>query len=332
MMGKKALTLVVPHYKEPWETGKPLFDSIALQHGIDFDDFKVMIVNDGDEVVLDKALFEPYRFEVEYVIKPWGGLSDTRNYGIENCGTDYLMYCDFDDMFLSNYGLHLALGAIQEGFDICIGSFVEEQPVDGGWRIFRRDKSHVFCHAKIYRAQFLLDKNLRFDTGLWFSEDSVFNNLAIHEAERDGKVKYIETPFYLWAWNAGSTVRKDRETMVLRNYDQVMGMRTKTIEGLKERGFDEDYKGAICRAMADAYCDFNQPVFTKACHEKLVEKAEREFKKFYKKYISVFMSCDSEQIGKALMEARVLAYDSGLRVEKIDYKGWLKHIRNDVKL
>ena len=37
MMGKKALTLVVPHYKEPWETGKPLFDSIALQHGIDFE-------------------------------------------------------------------------------------------------------------------------------------------------------------------------------------------------------------------------------------------------------------------------------------------------------
>ena len=105
----------------------------------------------------------------------------------------------------------------------------------------------------------------------------MFNNLAIHEAERDGKVKYIETPFYLWAWNEGSTVRKDRDTMVLRNYDQVMGMRTKTIEGLKKRGFDDDYKSTICRAIADAYCDFNQPIFTKAGHEKLVEKAEKEF-------------------------------------------------------
>ena len=40
----------------------------------------------------------------------------------------------------------------------------------------------------------------------------------------------------------------------------------------------------------------------------------------------------ADQIGKALMEARVLAYDHGMRVEKTDYKTWLKHIRNDVKL
>lgn len=329
----KKLTLVVPHYHEPWETVKVLFDSIELQHGIDFDDFKVLVVNDGDDVILDMDLFKPYKFTVDYAVKPHGGLSDTRNFGIEHCDTEYLMYCDSDDMFLSNYGLHLVLGAIQEGFDICIGAFVEEQPVEGGgWRIFRRDKSKVFCHAKVYRKQFLMDKNLRFETSLWFSEDSVFNNLAIHEAERSGKVKYIETPFYLWAWNAGSTVRKDRETIVLRNYDQVMGMRTKTCEGFQARGFDDEFKGAVCRAIADAYCDFNQPVFTKAGHEKLVEKAEKEFKKFYRKYSSVFMSCDSDQIGKALMEARVLAYDNGLRVEKIDFKGWLKHIKNDVKI
>lgn len=327
------LTLVVPHYHEPWEMCKFLFDSIELQHGIDFNDFKVMVVNDGDDVVLDKSHFENYKYEVEYVVKPHTGLSETRNYGIEHGDTEYLMFCDSDDGFLSNYGLHLVFGAIAEGFDICIGSFIEEQPVDGGgWAIHRRDKSAVFCHAKVYRRQFLLDKNLRFDKDMWFSEDSVFNNLAIHEAERDGKVKYIETPFYLWAWNANSTVRKDREMIYLRNYDQVMLMRTRTCEGFRDRGFEEECKESVCRSMADSYCDFNRPDFLKPGREALVVKAEKEFKKFYKQFISVFMSCDSDLIGKTLLNARILSYDNGLRVEKTDYKSWLKHIRNDVKL
>ena len=327
-MGKK-LTLVVLHYKEPWEICKPLFDSIELQHGINFDDFKVMVVNDGDEGLLDKAVFEPYRYEIEYVVKPHGGISDTRNYGIEHGDTPYLMFCDSDDMFLSMYGLHLIFGAINEGFDICIGSFIEEQPVDGEWRIFRRDKSQVFCHGKVYRRQFLIDKKLRFDTSLYFSEDSVFNNLACHETD---KIKYIETPFYLWAWNAGSTVRKDRDTLVLREYEQVMRMRTKICEGLRDRGFEEDFKKAVCRAVSDSYCDFNEPQFTKPGREVLVRRAEVEFKKFYRKFSGMYMTCDSDMIGQALMEARVSAYDNGLRVEKTDLKTWLKHIKNDVKL
>lgn len=326
------LTLVVLHYKEPWETCKFLFDSIEMQHGIDFNDIRVLVVNDGDELILDKSLFDRYRFDVEYAVKPHGGISDTRNYGIEHVDTEYLMFCDSDDGFLNLYGLHMVLGAIQEGFDVLVGSFVEEQPIGDGWRIYRRDKSPVFCHAKAYRRQFLMDKNLRFDTRLWFSEDSVFNNMAIHEAERDGKVKYIETPFYLWAWNAESTVRKDRETIILRQYEQVMTMRTLICEGLKERGFTEDYRKSVCRAIADAYCDFNSPIFVKAGHEKLVQKAEREFKKFYRRYSGEFMGCDSDMIGEALFAARATAYDSGLRVERIDFKGWLKHIKNDVKL
>ena len=326
------LTLVVPHYHEPWEMCKFLFDSIELQHGIDFNDFKVMVVNDGDDVVLDKALFDQYKYEVEYVVKPHTGLSGTRNYGIEHGDTEYLMFCDSDDGFLSNYGLHLVFGAIAEGFDICIGSFIEEQPVDGGWAINRRDKSPVFCHGKVYRRQFLLDKKLRFDSGLWFSEDSVFNNLAIREAKRDGKVKYIETPFYLWAWNSGSTVRKDREMIFIKNYDQVMLMRTRTCEGFRDRGFEDDFKEAVCRSIADAYCDFSRPEFTKPGREALVAKAEKEFKKFYRQFSSVFMACDADLIGKTLMNARLLAYDNGLRVEKMDYKSWLKHIRNDVKI
>lgn len=325
----KKLTIAIMHYHEPWEVCKPLFDSIDLQHGIDFDDFKVLLVNDGDDVVLDKALFNGYRYDVEYAVKPHGGVSDSRNYAIDHSDTDYLMFCDSDDMFLSMYGLHLVFGAIQEGFDLCIGSFIEEQPFDGEWKIFRRDKNKVFCHAKVYRRQFLLDKKLRFDTALYFSEDSVFNNMACLES---AKTKYIETPFYLWAWNPKSTVRRDRETLVLREYAQVMLMRTKICEGLRKRGFEGEFLDSVCKTITDCYFDFQEKEFVKPGHERLVERAEKEFKKFYRQYSRDFMACDSERIGKALMESRLTAYDNGFRMERTDLKSWLKHIKNEVKI
>ena len=325
----KRLTLVVPHYKEPWDVCKFLFDSIELQHGIDKSEFDVLVVNDGEDGVLDKSVFDKYSYDIQYVIQPHGGISATRNYGIDHADGEYIMFCDCDDGFLSNYGLHLVFGAIQEGFDMLNSSFVEEARKDGGWKIFRRDKNIVFIHGKCYRRQFLIDKKIRFDTSLWFSEDSVFNKIAYHEA---GTYKYIETPFYLWTWRQDSTVRKNAETLVLREYAQVMLMRTRICEELRVRGFEGEFLDSICKTIADSYYDFNEPQFIKAGHEKLVQAAEREFKKFYRKFSRDFMTCDSERIGKALMECRMAAYEAGLRMERIDFKSWLKHIKNDVKL
>lgn len=324
----KKLTLIVPHYHEPFETLKYLLDTIECQRGIDRNDFDVLIVNDGDDVVLDKALFEPYWFDIRYEIKPWGGLSDTRNYGIDHADGEYIMYCDSDDGFLNNYGLHLVLGAIQEGFDLLYSTFIEEQPKGDGWKIFRRDKDMVFCHGKVYRRQFLIDKKLRFDIAMSFSEDSVFNKIASVEAD---VMKEITTPFFLWCWNDISTVRKNKETIVLDRYAEVMLMRTKICEQLRERGFIDEFFDSVCKCFFDSYFDFNEPLFLKPEHKEKVAAAEKEFKKFYKKFIKDFMECDSERIRTNMMQARIRAYDSGLQVEKIDFKSWLKHIRNDVK-
>ena len=324
----KKLTIVVPHYKEPWETCKFLFDSLEIQHGINFDDFDVLVVNDGDEAVLDQELFKKYSFETRYVVKPHRGLSDTRNYGIEHGDSEYIMFCDCDDGFLNNYGLHLVFSAMQEGFDFLYSSFVEEQPQGEGWKIYRRDRDVVFIHGKCYRRQFLLDKKLRFDTEMYFSEDSIFNKIAYHEAEVK---KEVTTPFYLWTWHEGSTVRKDRDTLVLREYAQVMKMRTKICEQLHERGFIDEFFESVCKTFFDSYYDFNEPCFLKPEHKEKVKAAEKEFKKFYKKFAKSFYECDSARIAKVMAQSRISAYDSGLQVEKIDFYSWLKHIKNDVK-
>lgn len=325
----KKLTIVVPHYKEPWEVCKFLFDSIQIQHGVDFNDFEVLMVNDGDEVVFDKEVFAPYTFDIRYEVKEHGGLSDTRNYGIDHAESEYIMFCDCDDGFLNNYGIHLVLGAIQEGFDFLYSSFVEEQPNgEGGWSICRRDHNLVFVHGKCYRRQFLIDKKIRFDTEMWFSEDSIFNKIAYHEADER---KEINTPFYLWAWHDNSTVRKDRETLVLREYEQVMKMRDKICEQLEKRGFIDEYFDSVCQTFFDTYYDFNEPLFQKPEYKAWRDAAERSFRKFYKKYSKSFYECDSERLRKSMAQARIRAYENGLIMESEDFKTWIKHIKNDVK-
>lgn len=325
------LTIVVPHYKEPFEDCQFLFDTIATQHGIDFADITVMVVNDGNDVVWGDEVFAPYGYHIDYIVKEHGGLSHTRNYGLDHAETEYVMFCDCDDGFLNNYGLHLVFSAMQEGFDFLHSTFIEEQkPADGSWSINRRSKDLVFVHGKVYRTQFLRDKGIRFDTRLWFSEDSVFNKIAYHEAGE--RVKYIDTPFYLWAWHDNSTVRKDAENLIVKNYDQVMLMRTLVCERLKERGFMEEFYDSVCQTIMDSFYDFSEPAFLKPANKPFVVKAEKEFKKFYQKFSKAFFECKSDRIATQMMQARLRAYNAGLQMERTDLKTWLKHIKNDVKL
>lgn len=323
------LTLVVAHYHENIDICRFLFTSLDIQHGIDKSDFKVLFLNDGEDGAITRERIGDYSYEIEVRTIPHGGISAVRNYGIEHADTDYIMFCDCDDGFIHNYGMHLILSAIEEGFDLFSSAFIEEAPIDGGWKIYRRDKDQVFVHGKVYRRQFLLDGSLRFDTRLHFCEDSVFNRLAFLVAE---KKKYIETPIYLWAWNENSTVRFGREDICLRKYDQIVLMRIIACRELKARGYEEEYKKSVCSTMADCYCDFQEPLFTKSESRPLAEKAEREFKKFYQEFSHDYMQCTSDMIGEALIGARMRSYDKGgYRVEQMSFKDWLKHIKNDVK-
>ena len=63
------LQLIITHYKDDQKYVKRLLDSIKLQQDIDFNDIGVMIINDGNEVILDSSLFSEYDFNIEYYIE-----------------------------------------------------------------------------------------------------------------------------------------------------------------------------------------------------------------------------------------------------------------------
>ena len=318
------LDIIVPHYKEPWETCKFLFDTIATQKGIYFGNIKVIVVNDGDCVLSDDC-FDGYPYTIEYLKKEHGGVSAARNYGLDHSTADYVMWCDIDDGFLSNYGLHLVFSAMQEGYDYISSNFVEETFTDNNTpTIVRHDNDFTFMHGKVYKRSFLVDHDLRFDPAMTIHEDGYFNTVALVTAQKEGKMKCIETPFYLWVWNNNSTVRSNRDDFVLRTYDKLMQTRIGACEQLKSRGYDKEFKTSVCMTVLNSYYDFQKPSYHVAKNQKHLRSAENAFKGFWDKFGEVFKNCTNQQISDIAQAARANACKNGMLMEQESLKAFVK--------
>lgn len=324
------LDIVVPHYKEPWEVCKYLFDTIATQRGICFDCIRAIVVNDGDCVLIDDC-FKGYPYAIEYLKKEHGGVSAARNYGLDHSDADYVMFCDIDDGFLNNYGLHLVFSAMQEGHDYIYSNFVEETYTDNNTpTIFRHDNDFTFMHGKVYKRSFLVDNNIRFDPEMTLHEDGYFNTVALVVAQKVGKLKCIETPFYLWRWNDNSTVRSNREDFVLRTYENVIQTRMGACQQIKDRGYEDEFKTSVCMTVLNSYYDFQKPSYHTDKNKEHLRKAEKAFKQFWKKYGKVFLTCTNMEVAEIAQTARANACKNGMLMERQDLRSWLKHIGNEV--
>lgn len=319
------LSIVVTHYNEPWSTCRPLFDSIALQQGINFEDIEVLVVEDGRENNLNDAnLLFGYKYEITHLIKKHEGVSSARNFGLDHAKGDYVMFCDCDDMFLNSYGIYLLMSGMNEGKDMIYGCFVEEvKDEDGNVTLSRHDKDVTFVHGKAFRRQYLIDENIRFDPSLTIHEDSYFVFLA--SACSDSKSE-ISTPFYLWKWNENSTVRKDPTDYVLKTYEHVMRNRIALCRQLNERGQADNFQNMVCKTIIDSYYDANKPEWLKPENAELVKKAEKAFKEFYLEFGQDYLECNINRIAEMMYVCRAKAFQSGLRCEQITIADWIKKV------
>lgn len=331
------LDIIIPHYKEPWETCKYLFDTIATQRGILFDDIRAIVVNDGDLgncnlTLADTEAMQQYPYSVEFIPIVHGGVSAARNFGLEHSEADYVMFCDIDDGFLNNYALHLIFSAMQEGFDFLCGAFVEETwDSKGNPIIAPHTRDITFMHGKAYRREFLLEHDLYFDKRMTLHEDGYFNMLTYAVAKEKGRIKFIDTPYYLWRWNDNSTVRKDRQDFVLRTYPDVMLTRIGLCDQLKKRGMDEEYESAVCMTVLNSYYDFQKPSYREAKNHQYTKTAEKAFKMFFSQHGKTFRNATNLKISEIAKSAREIATNNGMLMEQEDIRSWLRHIEHEVK-
>lgn len=80
----------------------------------------------------------------------------------------------------------------------------------------------TWMHGKIYKRQFLIEKDLRFREDLRLNEDAYFNMVAMHVTNNKA---IIDEPLYIWRDYKNSITRRDmrRDYFGKSYYDYIHG-------------------------------------------------------------------------------------------------------------
>lgn len=249
------LDIVVTHYNEPWNVGKPFFDMLGCQRGVSFDDFRVILVHDGVKP-FPQGRFTGYPYRVEQHRIPHGGVSAARNYGLSVATDRWIEFCDFDDMYSNAYALRSVMSVMDNDVDyLWTPFFCECKTASGDIGVREYGENIIWVHGKYFRREWLIGKGLQFPEGIHYSEDSAFGALVNELAEngRRGKIK-AQFPAYIWVYREDSVSMNpaNRE----RNMTGFIDRDVWVIEEYRRRGIPHILM--VGRMFADAYWAFHQ--------------------------------------------------------------------------
>jgi len=206
----KLISVVIPYYDEPESTLQYAVGSIAMQVGINWQDYEVILVNDGnpESSVSDEFCKRWPGVCIRKVQQPENqGPGVTRQTGIDNAIGEYVMFIDADDR-LQNVGvLGTFSQAIRESHcDLYASQWLEELFENGQFMYLTKQRERTWMFGKAYRRAFLSAAGIRMRPDLRVQEDSYFNECAFALA---GNTQFLDFTSYLWKWRDDSTARKN---------------------------------------------------------------------------------------------------------------------------
>ena len=192
------LSIIVPVYN----TEKYIVRCIVSLLCQDFDDYEIIIVNDGTTDKAMEVLCENVHSN-KIIVKNQqnGGLSYARNEGLKLASGEYVWFVDSDDWINDN-----CLKGICSELDNCDvlyfnqyyeSSYSSDVVVSKAYndrigRTLCKKDVMVATHSYIYRRDFLVHNDLSFAVGL-FHEDNLFTSIALYTAQT---VKPYNLPVY----------------------------------------------------------------------------------------------------------------------------------------
>ena len=322
------LQFLVPQYKETDEIIKPLLDSIAIQQNVDMKEIGMIIVNDGSDTKLSKDFLESYPFKIEYFENEHLGVSATRNACLDHATANFVMFCDADDMFCNICGLWALFREMQIGFDALISVFMEEtrNPMNGEVVYINREMDSTFVHGKVYRRQYLIDNNIRFNPALTIHEDSYFNCLAQKCTQN---AKYCQAPFYLWKWRDDSVCRHDPK-YILKTYNNMLDSNTALVKEFIKRKKESEAQFYCTSMIYDAYFTMNKSEWLNQENQEYRLNTEKRFKEYYLEFKKLYQSVDEQVKAQIIMGIKNRFFQEGLLMESITFDDWIKHVENDL--
>lgn len=293
------IDLIVTHYDEPWSIGKKFFDMLAMQRNIDFSDIRVILVQDGKENALPwKDLLNEYPYKIKVASIPeHRGVSTARNAGLQVAEAEWVMFCDFDDMFADVVSIRGILQVLPtDDADVIWMRTYREERV----RATKRDNSGVFVncldenfyftHGKLYKRAVLNQHGIRFDARLKYEYESVFNHIALSVIP-PFRVMGLTVDFLPYM----KTLRNDSYTMRPENVnDRIEALYHRDlilVDEYKRRNIPQMYYDTIAETIFDMYYILgSKPTVRNA------EQMTQDFAGFYREHRAEFEAMSQTEL------------------------------------
>ena len=296
----KYMSIIIPYHNEDKELFRPLLSSLDTQIGIDFNEIEVIITNNSphEEIKnLDNLFIEYeniYPF-IRYEECPYkSSMGPNREYGMSLAIGTYIMFCDFDDVLYSPLSLYTIFNSLTDDYDMYdFYSIKELDPRDKqeryGDSIFEINKTNpVLLHGKVYRRQYLIDKNIHFCHKLFAWEDMYFNQLI-----EQNKPRRIEKPVsvYIWKFRQSSVSKemgpeivyqtKHWKDGILKNY--YIFEYLKKYNTLSNKEFSELFINTVANWYLDPSDTYMNPTGVEEIYGYIIKTFDPELKYLVKK-------------------------------------------------
>ena len=318
------LQLLIPQYNETDAVIRPMLESISTQQGVDLNEIEVIIGNDGSNTKLSEEFLGSFSYPIRYVQFDHFGLPGTRGRLFDLATADYVMFCDADDMFLTNLALYTILAFVDKGFDALVCDFMEEV-IDrrtGGSIFFPHKKDSTFVHGKVYRRQFLLDNNIVWHPDVKCHEDSGYNCLALKVAK---DVKHCQIPLYLWKWREGSICRKD-PLYVPKTYTRMIYSNGWLVKDFLDRGMVAEARYYTGLLVYGTYYTLDKPIWLDPMNAKYRYESEKCFQGYFREHKILFQSLDQKVRNEIIAGTKRRVLKEGVILEQFTFDDWIKHI------
>ena len=232
------IDIIIPVYNTPLSDLERCFNSILDST---YKDYKVYIIDDGSNEetknYLDNFVNNNEKFIVKHIIN--GGVSNARNIGIDISNSKYLTFVDADDT-ITNTFLEESLNLIESNnLDLLIGGYneikdnkiIRTRLSESGLHIYENDKIINFMEkllsgktndsnkeigdcptGRIYTRLYKRDsiKDLRFNTSIHMSEDTLFMIDYTNQIKRIGIVDKVWYNYYINDYSISNATKKEK--------------------------------------------------------------------------------------------------------------------------
>ena len=219
-MNQPLVSIIVPVYNAEIYLG-PCLESLRSQT---WPDLEIILVNDGSTDGSGQLCAAAARVDgrIRFLDRPNGGVSAARNAALAAAKGDYLQFSDSDDLLTPDATETLVRAAQVTGTDLVISHFFrvdgEKQAQRGhikGERLLTRQEfaqemvkapANYYYGAlwnKLYRRSIVEKQGLRFEEGVSWSEDFLFNLEYLRHVRL---VAAVPKPLYYYHKRPGSLI------------------------------------------------------------------------------------------------------------------------------